>query len=81
MKLQVVGCSHHASSVDIRQRLAFDDAQARLALHEVAPNLPLPPTTPDLTQSRDGCAPVISFPSMSLSHAFPMKKRAITSTA
>jgi len=32
MKLQVVGCSHHASSVAVRERLAFTPAEARAAL-------------------------------------------------
>ena len=32
MKLQVVGCSHHASSVAVRERLAFTPEQARRAL-------------------------------------------------
>jgi glutamyl-tRNA reductase len=32
MKLQMVGCSHHNSSVQIRERLAFTPEQARLAL-------------------------------------------------
>lgn len=32
MKLQVVGCSHHASSVAIRERLAFTPSEAREAL-------------------------------------------------
>ena len=32
MKLQVVGCSHHASSVAVRERLAFTPTEARAAL-------------------------------------------------
>ncbi len=32
MKLRVVGCSHHNTSIEIRERLAFDDPQARDAL-------------------------------------------------
>ena len=41
MKLQVVGCNHHGSSVDVRQRLAFNAEQARDALerwHAVFPD-------------------------------------------
>lgn len=34
MKLQMVGCSHHNSSVQIRERLAFSPDQARLALEK-----------------------------------------------
>lgn len=32
MKLQVIGCSHHGSSVAVRERLAFSPAQIRTAL-------------------------------------------------
>ena len=32
MMLQIVGCSHHQSTVDIRERLAFSDEQAALFL-------------------------------------------------
>ncbi|MGE0756231.1 MAG: glutamyl-tRNA reductase [Pirellulaceae bacterium] len=32
MKLQVIGCSHHTSSVSARERLAFSPEQARVAL-------------------------------------------------
>ncbi|MCA9210617.1 MAG: glutamyl-tRNA reductase, partial [Planctomycetales bacterium] len=32
MKLQMVGCSHHNSSVQVRERLAFSPEQARQAL-------------------------------------------------
>ena len=32
MKLQMVGCSHHNSSVEVRERLAFSPDQAALAL-------------------------------------------------
>ena len=32
MKLQVVGCSHHGASVELRERLAFSPEQARTAL-------------------------------------------------
>lgn len=32
MKLQMVGCSHHCSSVEVRERLAFTPEQAREAL-------------------------------------------------
>jgi glutamyl-tRNA reductase len=35
MKLQVIGCSHHGSSVEIRERLAFSPAQVRDALHRL----------------------------------------------
>ncbi len=34
MKLQVVGCNHHGSSVAVRERLAFNAAQARAALDD-----------------------------------------------
>jgi glutamyl-tRNA reductase len=33
MKLQMVGCSHHRSSVEVRERLAFTPEQARDALN------------------------------------------------
>ncbi len=32
MKLQIVGCSHHQSSLEVREQLAFSPDQARLAL-------------------------------------------------
>ena len=32
MKLQMIGCSHHTSSVELRERLAFSPEQARNAL-------------------------------------------------
>jgi glutamyl-tRNA reductase len=32
MKLQVVGCSHHSAPMEVRERLAFSDEQARDAL-------------------------------------------------
>ncbi len=32
MKLQVIGCSHHNSSVELRERLAFSPVQAQAAL-------------------------------------------------
>src|SRR5690349_13035153 len=40
MKLQVVGCSHHASSVAVRERLAFTPAEARAALERWRGNFP-----------------------------------------
>jgi glutamyl-tRNA reductase len=35
MKLQVVGCSHHSSTVEIRERLAFNPEQVRRALQNL----------------------------------------------
>ena len=35
MKLQMVGCSHHNSSVEVRERLAFNTDQVRAALAEL----------------------------------------------
>ena len=32
MKLQMIGCSHHNSSVEVRERLAFSPQQTRDAL-------------------------------------------------
>ena len=32
MKLQMLGCSHHNSTVEVRERLAFSTDQARQAL-------------------------------------------------
>ena len=32
MKLQVVGCSHHTATVEVREQLAFNPDQARVAL-------------------------------------------------
>jgi len=40
MKLQVVGCSHHSSSVAIREKLAFSPDQARLALADWCKTFP-----------------------------------------
>ncbi|MEM9409569.1 MAG: glutamyl-tRNA reductase [Planctomycetota bacterium] len=34
MNLQIIGCSHHKSSVDIRERLAFDEEHASRFLEE-----------------------------------------------
>ncbi|HMO84937.1 MAG TPA: glutamyl-tRNA reductase, partial [Lacipirellulaceae bacterium] len=34
MKLLLVGCTHRASGVDVRQQLAFGDSQAGDALHQ-----------------------------------------------
>ena len=36
MKLQMVGCSHHRSSVEVRERIAFSPDQARIALVRAA---------------------------------------------
>jgi glutamyl-tRNA reductase len=35
MKLQVIGCSHHTSSVETRERLAFSPEQARAAMQRL----------------------------------------------
>ena len=35
MKLQVIGCSHHTSSVETRERLAFSPEQTRVALQKL----------------------------------------------
>src|SRR5262245_38216735 len=40
MKLQVVGCSHHTSSVEARERLAFSPEQARRALAQLRTEYP-----------------------------------------
>ena len=40
MKLQVTGCSHHQSSVAVREQLAFTPAQAREALGEFRQQFP-----------------------------------------
>ncbi len=40
MKLQMVGCSHHRSGVDLRQRLAFTPAQASEALDAIRSQFP-----------------------------------------
>ncbi len=34
MKLQMVGCSHHKSSLDLREQLAFNNDQAAAALDQ-----------------------------------------------
>lgn len=40
MKLQMVGCSHHRSSVEVRERIAFSPDQARLALVRLRERFP-----------------------------------------
>ena len=35
MKVQVVGCSHHNSSVEMRERLAFSPERARDAVSQL----------------------------------------------
>lgn len=40
MKLQMVGCSHHNSSVQVRERLAFSPDQARSALASLRQRFP-----------------------------------------
>ena len=40
MKLQVIGCSHHNSSVQVRERLAFTPDQARCALEKLRERFP-----------------------------------------
>ncbi len=40
MKLSIVGCSHHASSVQVRERLAFTPAQAEAALANLRQQFP-----------------------------------------
>jgi len=40
MKLQMVGCSHHNSSVEIRERLAFSPDEARNALGQLRERFP-----------------------------------------
>ena len=40
MKLQMVGCSHHNSSVEVRERLAFNTDQVRAALAELRRQYP-----------------------------------------
>lgn len=35
MKLQVVGCSHHNASVNLRERIAFSPDQARIAVEQL----------------------------------------------
>ena len=40
MKLLMVGCSHHRSGIDVRERLAFDTAQAGQALDHLRQRYP-----------------------------------------
>lgn len=40
MKLRVIGCSHHRSSVDARERLAFNADQSRKAMDELRARYP-----------------------------------------
>ena len=40
MKLRVVGCSHHNSPIQLRERLAFNDQQARAALADLRERFP-----------------------------------------
>ena len=40
MKLQMVGCSHHSSSVEVRERLAFSPDQTREALEKLILRFP-----------------------------------------
>ena len=40
MKLQMIGCSHHSSSVEVRERLAFNTDQARDALARLRDRFP-----------------------------------------
>ncbi|MFO0868276.1 MAG: glutamyl-tRNA reductase [Pirellulales bacterium] len=40
MKLQMVGCSHHRSSVEVRERIAFSPEQARNALVQLRERYP-----------------------------------------
>ena len=40
MKLQVVGCSHHGTSIAVRERLAFSPEQAREALATIGGEFP-----------------------------------------
>ncbi len=40
MKLQLVGCSHHSSSVEVRERLAFTPGQIVDALHRLRDRFP-----------------------------------------
>ena len=40
MKLQMVGCSHHNSSVEVRERLAFSPDQAAMALEKWRESFP-----------------------------------------
>lgn len=40
MRLQMVGCSHHHASVELRERLAFTPEAAREALHQLRDRFP-----------------------------------------
>ncbi len=40
MKLQMVGCTHHRSSIEVRERLAFNSEQARDALARLRTRFP-----------------------------------------
>jgi glutamyl-tRNA reductase len=40
MKLQMIGCSHHTASLEVRERLAFDKIQAALALQRLRERYP-----------------------------------------
>lgn len=40
MKLQIIGCSHHSASVDVRERIAFSPDQAREALQQFQSKYP-----------------------------------------
>ena len=40
MKLQVVGCSHHTATVEVREQLAFNPDQARVALSRLRERFP-----------------------------------------
>lgn len=40
MNLEVIGCSHHRASIEVRERLAFSPAQARAALERFAVRFP-----------------------------------------
>jgi glutamyl-tRNA reductase len=40
MKLQMIGCSHHTASVEVRERLAFNKTQATVALQRLREKYP-----------------------------------------
>ena len=40
MKMQIIGCSHHTSTVEIRERLAFSADQAKNALSRLRDRFP-----------------------------------------
>ncbi|HAY81447.1 MAG TPA: glutamyl-tRNA reductase, partial [Planctomycetaceae bacterium] len=40
MKLQIIGCSHHSASVDVRERIAFSPDQTRDALQQFQSRFP-----------------------------------------